>query len=362
MISRLSSTLRGVIGICFLVTMLGGINALAQTKTLPKKKKPTATEQAATEKTSKTDVAPSASNNESSVYVQKASNGQPILQFNTSGESKSATDHEGIKFKIPGEGSASDDKMANPIENQKNDAVFKTYIGYPKHQLNLSYAPVSYGAKFSYRGSDFNYSSMDLTGLGVTYTALVTPSVYFDVAASYFSVKSKSGLAGSYTVTDSTSSVLQFNLRGNYCWIGDNFYARLCPGLEIGQDAYPLLAFNSAGRIEMQTANEMTYGVNVFAQYPLLRSSNIGARLGYVMGSGSGQSGGLSSKKNSLIYLDSKVEWPVSPGSLMNVGLYYGLRSSTIEGKTSAVNTDKWDNEIGHLALKIGYTWEFGGN
>jgi hypothetical protein len=322
--------------------LLAGTNfALAETKALPKK------------------VASAAEDSSSSSVTEaKAYNGQPMMQFNTLGNVSNSSDRDSIKFKVPGDGSPSNDKMANPMESQTTETAFKTYVGYPKQQIDLSYAPVSYGGKFSYSGYDFNFSSTDMLGLNLNYKMILTPAVFFEVDGTYFSAKSKSGRAAPYTFQETTTAVFNVMFRGNYCWIGDNFFSKLCPGIDLGMDSYPVLGFDGNSTVTLQKASELVYGVSLYAQRPLIYSTNISARLGYTMGSGSGQSGALTSKKNNLVYLDSKIEWPVAMNRLINFGVYYSQRTASIEGKVSSTLSDKWDTNAAQLGVKVGYTWE----
>lgn len=333
------------------LVLLAAVPGIAQTKVLPKKNKASQSSSSDQAMANEVEVSPSKS--------ARPLDEQPVLQFNTLSTPASTSDRETFKFKTPGDGSPTSDVMANPVENQKNEAVFKTYLGYPKHFVNLTYAPVSYGAKYSYSGAEYNFSSTDVQGLEVSYSLQATPSVFFEVEGNTYTAKSKSGSASPYNVSESKATLFSIMFRGNYCWVGSNFYARICPGAELGTDTYPSLGFKAISTLEMQTASEMMYGANVYAQYPLIYSTNISARLGYVMGSGTGQSGSLTSKKNQLTYLDSKLEWPVGgAGHLMNLGVYYGMRSATVEGKVSSTITDKWDTNSGLLIFKVGYSWE----
>ena len=296
----------------------------------------------------------------STVYVNP--DGQPVMQFNTDrGASAAPESSQGaFKFKTPGDNSAvpTSDKTANPIDTANGGAAFKTYVGYPKQFLNLNYAPSSFGGKYSYQGFDYNYSSTDVTGLNLNYKLITTPNFFFEVDASYITAKAKAGSAGN-SINDSSANTVPLMFRGNYCWIGDNFFSKFCPGLELGLDSYPVLGFTGNTTLELQKASEFVYGVNIYGQAPLIRSTTINGRLGYINGSGSGQSGNLTSKKNNLIYLDAKIEWPVAQKRYMNVGLLYSSRTATIGGKVSSALTDQWDTKATLLMLKLGYTWEF---
>lgn len=290
-------------------------------------------------------------------------NGQPIYQFNVLGTPTKSSDRDSLTFKVPTDDKAlADDRMANPVENQKNDAPFKTYIGYPKQRLTVGYAPVSYSGKFTYTGSgtgqgtDFSFTSSSVTGLNLGYQFLPTPTTYIEAESNYLSASTNDGSPNPFTVNKSTANVFNLFVRGNYCFVGDNFFSRLCPGAEIGMDSYPLLGFIDNSTMEMQQATELSYGVNLLFSGPLVKSVIGKTRIGYLMGSGVGQSG-LTSKKNSAYYVAPQIEWPAM-GGYINIGFNYLSRNSSVEGK-KGVNTEKWDTTLSSFTMLAGFTLEF---
>lgn len=279
------------------------------------------------------------------------------LRFNTEGVPLKQGDNN-FTFKVPSESSSSTDQTADPIENTPNDSVFKTYLDFPKHQLALRWNLSTFAGKFSYQGTDFNFVSNSLAGAQLAYKFIVDPELFFDADYTFYSASTKSGTANSFNVKDSTKSVSQLSLRGNYCWIGKNAFSKTCPGFEIYSDQYPVLGFANNTTLEMQSASDLMLGLNVHAQVPLIRSLMLNGRLGYLAGTGSGQSGALTSKKNTVIYLDSKLDWPLSPTRTLDFGLRYENRSSSIEGQVSPSIKDKWDTTAGNIQYRVGYIWE----
>lgn len=297
-----------------------------------------------------------------SVSHAQDDNNQPTYKFNTLGIGSKTSDRDQIKFKIPtDEKSMADDRMANPMETQKFDTPFKAYIGYPKQHVNLNLSPTNYGGKFASTYGEFNFSSQSPTALELNYKFLASPVIFFEGNLNYYTASTKAGNPGSLTVKSSTTSVYTLFAKANYCFIGEsNFFAKICPGAEIGMDKYPLLGFTDGTTLAMTTASNISYGLNLFAQYPLIGSSLLQARIGYIMGSGVGQSGELTHKKDTSYYFNGQIEWSMMNG-LMNTGFNYRARTSTVEGKIGA-NTDRWDNSIGMLAFNVGYTWLFDSN
>jgi hypothetical protein len=336
--------------------------ASAQTKNLPKKTKKS-TEVKNDAQQEQAVITNDNSNMGTAVTEPRAFNGQPVLQFNTMGTPSNTSDRSTLQFKVPtDEKSLADDKMANPMESQKFETPFKAYVGYPKQQLNVNLSPTNYGGIFKNNTvGEFNFASQSPTALDLNYRFISTPILFFEGNLNYFTASTKAGNPGGYTVNASSQSVYTFFARANYCFIsGSNFFAKLCPGGELGMDKYPLLGFVNGTTLEMTTASNISYGLNLFAQYPIVGNTLLQARLGYVMGTGSGQSGELTHKKDNSLYLNSNIEWPMMTG-LMNVGFNYRTRTSTVEGKRGAFD-DKWDTTTGLLAFNIGYTWQFDSN
>lgn len=289
---------------------------------------------------------------------EKTSIGAPLLKFNTSGSPGRQTDKPLI-FKVPTtEAELADTSNVDPVSSTDNQQAFKTYVGYPKQQVQLSYQPVSYGGKFTYNGTDFNYSNTSYTGVGLSYNFLMTPRFNLQAEMNTFEAATSSGRPGALTVGESKATVLTAFVRGNYCYIGSNFYAKLCPGFELGRDEYATLGFATATRIELKTASELAYGLNLQGSYPLVRDVVLQGTLGYVMGSGSGASGELTPKTNTTTYLRSSVNYPLREGRALNLGFEYRLKKVNTEGKVGNT-TDKWNSDIGQFTLGAGYVWEF---
>lgn len=350
-----------------LLCLTVGFFGVANTANAQQKPKKAAAAKKAAPAEAAPEAAPAQPAADTAVTETKSYNGQPVLQFNTLGSPGTTSGRDTLQFKVPTDDKAiADDKMANPVVNIKNDDAFKTYIGYPKHQFSVNYTPGSYGGKFSYTSTtsgqktEFNFSSTSTIATELIYRFVSTPSVVFEGNFNYFTAGTKAGTPGAATtVLDSTTNAMSLFVRGNYCYIGTNFFARLCPGVEFGTEQYPLVGYKNGTQLEMQKASELSYGINVLAQYPIVKTTVIKARLGYLMGTGSGGSGELTSKKNNALYLNTDIEWPMG-SNYMNIGFYYLNRTSTVEGNVGNFK-DKWDSNIGQLALRLGYTWDFGG-
>jgi hypothetical protein len=289
---------------------------------------------------------------------EKTSTGAPLLQFNTSGSPGPQT-NKPLIFKVPTtEEELADRSNVDPVSSTDNQQAFKTYVGYPKQQLQLSYLPVSYGGKFSYGGTDFNYSTLSYTGLGLSYNFLMTPRFNLQAEMNTFEAATSSGRPGLIVVNESKATVLTTFVRGNYCYIGSNFYARLCPGFELGRDEYSTLAFVSSSQLELKTASELAYGINLQGSYPLVRDVVLQGTLGYVLGSGSGASGELTPKESTTTYLRSNINYPLREGRALSLGFEYRMKKTVTEGK-KGTTVDKWESDIGQISAGVGYVWEF---
>jgi hypothetical protein len=110
----------------------------------------------------------------------------------------------------------------------------------------------------------------------------------------------------------------------------------------------------------MKKVSELGVGLNVTGEYATSDSVILRGRLGYLTGTGSGQSNDLSSKKNTAVYFTGVIEWALGQGSFVNFGFNYMNRASTVEGPVGAT-TDQWDNTVEKSGLQAGYVFEFGG-
>ncbi len=328
------------------MTLFVGMAASAQepVKRLPKKKKTLApVEVIYSEPTS----------SESSSQLN-SDGSAPIYQFNTDGFSSATDDRNNLNFKVDGS-----DESADPLKFTSADDVFKTYIGYPKHQLMAYYYPASVNAKWTYRGQDFNFTNSATTAFGLLYRFVATPLVNIELDWNHYELKVKEGTASAYTITASNTDIDSLFLRLNWFWVSDkNFFFRYGPGFELGYDSYPVLNFKTSTALELGYVRDAVIGLNFNVQKPLITNFLLSAKAGYNYGTGAGNSGEFTSKLNNSYYLAGGIDYNFNERSAINLGSEYRVRRANVEGKVGS-NVDSWDTSATTTAFRAGYTYNF---
>jgi hypothetical protein len=267
----------------------------------------------------------------------------------------------GLKFKLNSDNDVIEEKspeLPKPFQPDFSENEFKMYPGYPKHIVSLNYAPALVGAKFTYAGLPFTYSSTSLAGVAVLYRFFPTPNVFVDADFSNYSMSTVRGVTENITITEGTVGVENLNIRGGYCFTGANFFRKFCPGLDLGYDTFAVLGFKDNSSLELKKVSGIVYGPSFFLQTPLISSVLFEGRVGYLIGSGSGGSAELAAKKNTLLYMQGAFVIPHSEKRSWQLGALYTSRTSTLEG-TKGSNKDTWENLAESLYFRFGYNIEF---
>lgn len=288
--------------------------------------------------------------------------GTPVYQFNTSGTPGATDDRGGMNFKVP---LTTDEKsnniMADPVKNTDDGGAFKTYIGYPKHQISLYYMPTTINSKWSYDATrqDFSFNSNSSDSVGLLYRFVPTPQVNVELDYAKYTVSTKAATVTPFDIKKSDTTVDTIWARLNYYFVNDsNFFFRYGPGIELGYDAYPILNFVNNTDLQMDKVKDFTLGVNFNLQYPLIQTFLLNLRVGYSTGTGAGNSGELTSKKNNSYSGLLGVEWSLTDHHGLSASVDYRDRQASIEGQRGNAK-DEWDTKSTTTAFKLGYVYTF---
>lgn len=283
------------------------------------------------------------------------------LRFKTDGESESKETRAPMKFKALGSEEGKDVVIGTSSpEELKNvdDDVFKINIGYPKHRAGLFVAPQDFSAKWSYNSQDFNFD-LTLVQYGFNYTFIATPLLQFELEYTRYSASIDAATVSPFSVIDSEKNYDSLFVNTRFCFVRESsFLKRLCPAFVVGKDAYPILGFVDSVRLQMDRVNDVVFGGLVTYQQPITAWVSLDTTLGYNMGTGVGNSGQLTSKSNSSLYLTMAADWSFKENHSANLGLSYLSRTAELEGKIGS-NKIKWETESSQLGLKAAYNYTF---
>ena len=306
--------------------------------------------------------APTAEDDTSSMV--KASGAEPELQqgesmkFNTDVAPTNNDRHAPMQFKDPGEAPLGTPRPEY-ADSLPEETPFKTYIGYPKHQIGAYVKQMSLSSNWTYGSNTYNFTSPS-TGLGLNYRLMVTPLWNIEVDYIHYSMNlDESKIGSQFKILSSTATFDDYSVKGSYCFIGKaTFYRQICPGILIGNDGYPVLNFESGSLLSLTKVKDVVIGASIAYQEPFTESLLFKIIAGYNYGTGIGNSGYLTSKKNSSYFVDPGLEWTITEHNLLLGYFEYKARSANISGRIG--NTDaKWDTTSSLLGFKLGYSRSF---
>src|SRR6185312_8490557 len=238
--------------IAFILTLFTDLTSLAQERKLPKKK------------TSKSKVSHSAESQESLVKASgdDATLSGEALKFKIIATPPSTDPRPTLRFSDPADAPAG---QVEPdyADDVPDDLGYKTYLGYPKHRLGAALDLMNLSSKWSYKGQDHKFTDSPVA-VDVNYTLLVTPLWNIGLDYSHYATKIGDSAAGSRSVHASSQNFDEYYLKIRHCLLGSSgFFRHLCPGIDVGNDAYPILKFKGANNLYLGSLNDVTVGVNL---------------------------------------------------------------------------------------------------
>jgi hypothetical protein len=284
----------------------------------------------------------------------------PALTFDTSDAPASKDDRPTIRFSDGSQNTNS--KKQEPViatnETPPDEEGFKSYLGYPMHEVVLLTGLDSISATFSYGAQDFNFST-NTFAYGLAYSLIATPSWKVGAYFLQYNIGVNSGTASSLNILSSDENLTQFGINTEYCTIGStNFYRQFCVGGLIARDAYPMLNFASGTDLVMSRLEDIVVGLNIAYQVPLTDKLLLKPILGYNHGTASGNSGTLTPKSNSRLYLRMELPWMWSQQTTVRFHGDYSLRKAEAEGTTGS-NFDPWETNSANLGIGADIAYRF---
>lgn len=235
---------------------------------------------------------------------------------------------------------------------------------YPLHKALIAPNNGSQSTTYDYKGTTVNVptaqrsQSFSSSNVGAEASYFYAPNAeyIYEVSANYFTANASTV---TYTgtprlsVRDSKVSTVQAFGRVNYCYWSFSNGARICPGVDLIYDTYPLLGTTFTGTtiatVEMGSATELSGGANVYADIPFYNNLNARFRVGVIDGTGVGRTGIVGSQ-NFATYGNLDLDWKVAPQHSATLGYSYLSRT---------VVTDSANVSMKPTVISVGYIFEF---
>lgn len=280
---------------------------------------------------------------------------KPQYNFNAAGEPSYSNEKTGMNFKAAKE---SDDQVqADPVNMIHNDQPFTGYVGYPRFQVSVDYAPTSTGFKQEYNNLPLNFSAASYGSADITGRFLVNPQVTAELEYSHsaFSVQAKD--LGSYQVLQSTANIDTLMGRVTYCQVLTHANNKFCYGGVAGLDAYPSMQFTTATDMSIASIRDLVLGLNLGYQHELGPYTYLSSVIEYLYGLRQGQDSNLGVDSDSKAR--ARIEFNFSNRNNLNyysAGAEYSYREAQVHGTTGSF-TDTWSTKASSFALMMKYTW-----
>jgi len=238
------------------------------------------------------------------------------------------------------------------------DEPYKAYLGFPKNRVGAFLAFKSLSSLWNYNGRDYNFPNSPLA-YGINYAFLITPTWSVGVDYSRYTLKLNAANILPYRFNASTASYDEYYFKVRYCVVShSSFYRQFCPGIDIGNDSYPIVKFEGANDLYLSKVQDIIIGLNLNWQIPINDSWGFKANAGYNYGTGMGNTGALTSKNNNSLVAGAGVEYQFPRLHSVSASIDYKSRSAKIKGVIGN-NTDTWTTKSSDIGVKVGYniTW-----
>ena len=320
------------------------VSANAQDK-LPKKNASKSAAKSLTNATTDESSAPAAASGES-------------LKFNTETSNPPSSDtRPPMQFSDPG-ATPLGEKAPVFAATIPEDEPYKAYLGFPKNRVGAFLAFKSLSSLWNYNGRDYNFPNSPLA-YGINYAFLITPTWSVGVDYSRYTLKLNAANILPYRFNASTASYDEYYFKVRYCVVShSSFYRQFCPGIDIGNDSYPIVKFEGANDLYLSKVQDIIIGLNLNWQIPINDSWGFKANAGYNYGTGMGNTGALTSKNNNSLVAGAGVEYQFPRLHSVSASIDYKSRSAKIKGVIGN-NTDTWTTKSSDIGVKVGYniTW-----
>ena len=244
-------------------------------------------------------------------------------------------------------------------DNVPEDAGFKAYIGYPKHQVGIYAAPQAISSKWTgAKGEGYNFTNAT-TALGLNYRLLASPLWKVEVDYQHYELKMDAASANPFSFIESSATFDNFYIRNSFCLVSKwTFQQQLCPGVDIGNDGYPIVNYVTNKQLVLVKVQDIMVGLNLAYQYPISDVLLFRAMIGYNYGTGLGNSGYLTSQNNSSYFANANLEWSLSQQNTIQFGAELKARQAKVSGQIGP-NTDSWQTDSTAFGGKLGYIRTF---
>jgi hypothetical protein len=195
----------------------------------------------------------------------------------------------------------------------------KVYLGYPKGDYGISLNPGLY----SFSQTLVNTAAADLQ---------------------------------QFQIASSSVSVISTVLYGAYCYsLGDAAH-KICPGIDLGVDTYPILEFESNTSLTLKKLRDVSVGPSLTYLSPLGGKMSMRLEASYRIGLKQGQAAGYTMNSDHVFALGAEGLAPVGKSARISFGA--GVRS---ESASFSHLQDQWQMSNVSYLFSLGYRIAWGG-
>jgi hypothetical protein len=190
----------------------------------------------------------------------------------------------------------------------------KVALNYPRFDLAFWLNPGLYSLtqELASTGTKFNFSGINLFDAALGARMVLTPRLF---AGLFFRLHSTSTEATDlvlYQLTKSSVTTISASASVNYCYYLGNSESRLCPGITLSYDAFPILGFTNNTDLSLSKIGDMGIGPNLLYFTPIGNGIMARFRLGYNLGLKQGQAAGFTMSSDSTFTATADTLVPLS--------------------------------------------------
>jgi hypothetical protein len=234
----------------------------------------------------------------------------------------------------------------------------KVYLGYPKGDYGISLNPglYSFSQTLVNTGSKFNFSNFSASDFSLSFRARTSPSVLLGLDFNYHSVSTAAADLQQFQIASSSVSVISTVIYGAYCYsLGDAAH-KICPGIDLGVDTYPILEFESNTSLTLKKLNDVSVGPSLTYLSPLGGKMSMRMEASYRVGLKQGQAAGYTMNSDHVFALGAEGLAPVGKTARISFGA--GVRS---QSASFSHLQDRWQMSNVSYLFSLGYRIAWGG-
>ena len=234
----------------------------------------------------------------------------------------------------------------------------RVLLDYPRFEGGIGINPGLYSLtqSLSSIGTKFNFSNPILLDFDASVRAYFSPRLIATVNMRVEHVSSAATDLVTFQLQDSSVTAVSVNGAVNYCFYLGNADRKLCPGVMVGYDNYPVLKFVDNTNLALTQLGDMSIGPNLLFIARLNNTLNAHVQAGYNFGLKQGQAAGFTMNSDHNIFVSADMVYAISRKTSLLFGLGVFSQSANF---TSLQDQGTWSMSNLNFNASFGVKYNF---